>query len=96
VPEGLAPLARVVVVDGKAWTLDFLRSRQIIHDGDLTLTWAPGQRSVLDQRDITKGRDVGTVTAQRDDCGVSSDVPYDVTFAFVFHAFTPEGVIITE
>jgi len=101
VPDGIKPLARVVVVDGKAWALDLLRSRKKIHDGDLTLTWTPGQRSVLDQRDITRGRDVGTVTARRGDehsCDGDDprDVPYDVTFAFVFHAFSPDGVLITE
>ena len=96
VPAGIKPLARVVVVDGKAWALDLLRARRQIRDGDLTLTWTPGQHSVLDQRDITQGRDVGTVTAMRGGGDTLRDVAYDVTFAFVFHAFTPEGEIITQ
>lgn len=94
VPADITPLARVVVVDGKAWTLQHLREHGMIRDGDLTLRWAPGQRSVLDSRDITRGRRVGTVTATRGSGDAAADVVYDVTFAFVYHAFNPDGVII--
>lgn len=94
VPQGIAPLARVVVVGEKAWSLRLLREQGEIIDGDLTLKWKPGQRSILDKRDITQGRMVGTVTAQRQQGQVLNDVAYDVTFAFVFHAFNPDGVII--
>ena len=68
--------------------------RAAITSGDLVLNWMPGQRSALDRRDITAGRMVGTVTAQRQTDDGLVDIPYDVTFAFVFHAFTPEGKII--
>ena len=94
VPQGIAPLARVVVVEGQAWSLALLREKGSITSGDLMLTWMPGQRSALDRPDITAGRMVGTVTAQRQTGDGAVDVPYDVTFAFVFHAFTPEGKII--
>ena len=33
----------------------------LVSDG-ITITWKPGQNSALDQRDITRGRDAGTVT----------------------------------
>lgn len=92
VPEGIAPLDRVVVAGGKAWALGLLRKRGRITDGGVTLEWRPGQRSVLDTRDITEGRDVGTVTASKD----GADIPYEVTFAFVFHAFNPEVEIIKD
>lgn len=94
VPQGIAPLARVVVVEGQAWSLALLREKGTITSGDLVLNWMPGQRSALDRRDITAGRMVGTVTAQRQTDDGLVDIPYDVTFAFVFHAFTPEGKII--
>lgn len=93
VPAGIAPLARVVVVAGEAWTLALLRENTPLEHNDLILTWTPGQRSALDRRDITAGRMVGTVTAQQRIDGVLQDVPYDVTFAFVFHAFNPEAEI---
>ena len=44
---------------------------------------------------IAEGRDVGTVTVQRvEDHGKAVDVPYKVTFAFVWHAFEPDKQII--
>ena len=47
VPQGIAPLARVVVVEGQAWSLALLREKGSITSGDLMLTWMPGQRSAL-------------------------------------------------
>jgi hypothetical protein len=58
------------------------------------LTWKPGQNSALDQRDITRGRDVGTVTVTKKND--TSGETEDVTFAFVYHAFMPDHPIITE
>jgi len=57
------------------------------------LTWEPGQNSALDTRAIAEGRDVGNVLAQRRVGATLQDIPYDVTFAFVFHAFRPEGTL---
>ncbi|MEE8122836.1 MAG: hypothetical protein V3T93_01885 [Alphaproteobacteria bacterium] len=34
---------------------------------------------------------MGNVVVQRRGAGGVEDVPYDVTFAFVFHAFRPKG-----
>lgn len=94
-PQGIEPLARVVAVGDKAWSLQLLRERGRITDGNLTLSWVAGQNSALDTRQISQGRDVGNVIAQRRNAdGSVSDVPYDVTFAFVFHAFRPEGRMI--
>ena len=93
VPEGIAPLARVVVVEGQAWSLDLLREVTPLEIGDVVIDWRAGPNSALDTGRITSGRDVGTVTVRRkslDGAGYE-DVPYDVTFAFVFHAFRPEG-----
>lgn len=99
-PEGIPPMARVVVVRGKAGasaiSLAHVRkSSPLLIDGH-RISWAPGQASALDQRDIAKGRDVGTVRVTRDGAdGKALDAAYDVTFAFVFHAFHPDRKIVT-
>jgi hypothetical protein len=94
VPEFVFPLARVVVVDGRAWKLDYLREKGRVDYQDLVLSWKPGQNSALDTRAISAGRDVGSVTVQRRTDGQLADVSYDVTFAFVFFAFHPHGEYI--
>ena len=96
VPDGIAPLARVVVVGDTAWTLSLLRRRKRIDTGTVVITWTPGQNSALDSARIDEGRDVGTVTVQERRGSVLVDIPYDVTFAFVFHAFKPEGRLVGD
>ncbi len=93
-PKGIAPMARVVAVGTEAWALSLLKAKGRIESGDTVLSWQPGQNSALDTRAIAEGRDVGNVVAQRKTAdGSLEDIPYDVTFAFVFHAFRPEGTI---
>ena len=86
VPDGIAPLDRVVVVGDTAWSLDLIRRNTPLAVNGITIAWRPGQNSALDQRDITRGRDIGTVTVTRknDISGQPEDVAYDVTFAFAF------------
>ena len=91
-PEGIAPLARVVAIGKDAWALDLLRRKGRISTGDMVLTWEAGQNSALDTRAISEGRDVGNVVVQRRKGDGFEDIAYDVTFAFVFHAFQPDGV----
>ncbi len=95
-PEGIAPMVRVVAVGGEAWSLPLLRKKGTIIQGDLVLSWEAGQNSALDTRVIRRGRDVGNVVVQRRVGDGFEDVVHDVTFAFVFHAFHHEGVIHTE
>lgn len=95
-PQDIEPMARVVAVDDRAWSLRSLARRGRIEDGDLVLTWAAGQNSAVDQRDIAKGRDIGNVVVQRRSGGTLVDVPYDVTFAFAFFALRPKGRIVDE
>ena len=52
------------------------------------LSWAAGQASALDSRDIAQGADVGTVRVV--DAGGAA-VVHDMPFAFAFHAFHPNG-----
>lgn len=89
-PDGLPPMTRVVVIGDMAWSLPMLREKGWWSDGDLKITWEPGQNSALDTRKIANGRDVGNVVVTRD----GTDVAHEVTFAFVFHAFRPEGKIV--
>ena len=100
-PEGINPMARVVMVrsgtEPRAISLALLRDKKSVDIAGIKLSWRPGQASALDTSEIAKGRDVGTVLAQKlGDDGKLRDVPYDVTFAFVFHAFHPAHKIRTE
>ena len=92
-PSDIAPMKRVVAVGEQAWSLDLLREEGSIESGDLRLSWTPGQNSALDTRAIAKGRDVGNIVVQRMGPEGLEDIPYDVTFAFVFHAFRPGATI---
>lgn len=90
-PPGVPAMAYVVAVEGQAWTLDLVRQRKRIRSGDIVISWEPGNRSALDTAAITKGRDVGNVVVQRETASGPVDIPYDLTFAFVFHAFRPDA-----
>jgi hypothetical protein len=97
-PEGIEPMERVVVVETapgrhEAWALTLLRRRGAIEGADLVIQWQPGQASALDAASIRAGRDVGNVVVQRRQGDQLVDVPYDVTFAFAFHAFRPGSPI---
>jgi hypothetical protein len=92
-PGDVPALARVVKVGRQAWTLDSLKKKGRIEANGLVLTWEAGQASALDARVIAKGREVGNVTVQRKSAGGLEDVAYDVTFAFVFNAFHPDGTL---
>ena len=97
-PDGIEPMERVVAVETasgrhEAWALALLRRAGAIRTGDLLIQWQPGQASALDQSSIRAGRDVGNVVVQRQRGDRLADVPYDVTFAFVFHAFRPNSPI---
>jgi hypothetical protein len=90
------PLARVVVVGERAWALDLLMKRRKIEAGDLMLTWEPGQSSPLDAATIDAGRDIGNVVVQRRTASGLEDAVYDVSFAFAFRAFHPNGSLQWE
>jgi hypothetical protein len=80
-----------------AVALELLRKKGRLMLDDIELAWQAGQASALDHREVAKGRDVGTVTAQvRGPEGGRIDVPYDVTFAFVVYAFHPDVAILKD
>ncbi len=93
-PTDIAPMTRVVRVEGTAWSLPLLQQMGRIETSALVLTWAPGQNSALDSRAIAGGQDVGNVLVQRKTDAGLVDTAYEVTFAFVFKAFEPEGTLI--
>jgi hypothetical protein len=96
-PDHIAPMARVVTVDGKAWSLTLLREVGTITEGDMVMTWSTGQASALDTSTIAEGADVGNVVVQRRMAdGTLEDIAYGVDFAFAFHAFYPDAPIRTE
>jgi hypothetical protein len=92
-PDGIAPMAYVVAVGKQAWSLDVIRKKKSVIKDDLRLTWAAGQNSALDSGAIAEGRDIGNVVVQRRSAKGWTDAVHDLTFAFVFHAFVPDGVI---
>jgi hypothetical protein len=100
-PDGIEPMERVVAVETtpgrhEAWALALLRRRGTIESADLLIEWQPGQASALDKASLPAGRDVGNVIVQKRQGDELIDVPYDVTFAFVFHAFRPDSPIYKE
>ncbi len=96
IPEGINPMERVVVVGDQAWTVDLVRQQGEIASGDLRLSWLAGQNSVHDVQVISDGRDVGTIIVQRASETGLEDVRYDVSFAFTFAAFIPDGTLHSE
>jgi hypothetical protein len=95
-PDGIDPMERVIAVETRpgyheAWSLPLLRERGTIEAGDIVLKWEAGQTSALDKGIVAGGRDIGNVVVQRQQNG--PDIPYDVTFAFAFHAFRPNSPI---
>lgn len=96
-PEGITPMARVVVVrtDDRDTPLvvamDTVRMGRLYEQDGYRLTWTAGQASAIDRERIEEGRDVGTIRAYRPD---GSPAVYDVTFAFVAHAFHPDVAIV--
>ena len=95
-PDGLAPLARVVRVGDQAWALDLVRAKGELTTGDLRLAWEPGQASALDRSTIAEGFDVGNVRVQRRTAAGWEDAVYSVDFAFAFHAFYPGSEIVVD
>lgn len=87
-------LAYVVAVNSDAWPLKDVRQARRIENGNLVITWTAGMNSALSARQIKKGRDIGFVTVRRrNPDGTLVDIPHDVTFAFAFSAFHPQGLI---
>jgi len=96
-PEGIKPMERVVAFrqDGKLqiYALPLLANKKQVKSGKVMVKWSAGQSSALDKAQISLGRDIGNITVQENRNGNMVDIPYDVTFAFVVHAFHPDAKI---
>jgi hypothetical protein len=89
-----SPMSYVISIDEHAWLLSDLKEANIITYENIKLQWQAGMNSALDNRSIKKGRDIGFVSVmQKNSNGEYEDLPYDMTFAFVFKAFHPKGEI---
>ena len=87
-------LAYVVAVEGDAWPLKQVRDAGRIEFGDIVITWAGGMNSAPHKRHISNSRDIRFVTVRRRKTdGTLVDIPHNVTFAFAFQAFRPEGIL---
>jgi len=98
-PVGMPAMERVILVRGEepfAVALPVLERERRIEEGDIVVTWEPGQASALDTATIADGRDVGNVEVYRVVDGEKRPVVHDVTFAFVVNAFEPTLAIRTE
>jgi len=67
-----------------------------VESGNLVITWESGQNSALDTSAIARGRDVGNAVVRRKTAKGLVDAVYDVSFAFAFRAFYPDGKIHTK
>lgn len=92
-PQEIPPLAYVVAVEDQAWSIDLLRREGRIEADDLVITWEPGQNTAMGSAEIAQGQDIGNVIVQRRVDGELVDAVHDVTFAFSFNAFRPEGTL---
>jgi hypothetical protein len=95
-PQGIEPMARVVVARRETGAptivaMALIREKTPLRVGSFVFLWKPGQSSAVDTEKISEGRDVGTVEVYRErGSGERALIPYDVTFAFVAHAFHPD------
>ena len=87
-PHDIPMMARVVVVGERAWPVERLVAAGSLTEDGVTLRWDEGQASALDTGKIAEGREVGNLSVTDPD---GAPLVHDVTFAFVFHAFEPEG-----
>ena len=97
-PPGIGPMERVVAIETspdrhEAWSIDLVREQSEVRIGDLVIRWRPGQASALDASDIAGGREIGTVTVQRETDDGPRAVAFDTPFAFAFYAFRPDSPI---
>jgi hypothetical protein len=94
-PEDIPAMAHVVVVRTEGEPI-IVSLEKVRTDGfglrGYRIVYEAGVASALDDASIAEGRDIGTVRVTKD----GEDVPHDITFAFVAHAFHPDVRIVTR
>lgn len=88
-PFDIDPLSRVIRVGNRAWPLERLQTSEEITEAGVRIVWRSGMASALDARRIADARNIGSIRVF--DATTGEDVLHEVTFAFAFHAFAPEG-----
>lgn len=91
IPEGINPMDRFVVVGDTAWAVEQIKEQGRIETDEYVITWESGQNSVYHGREIARGLDVGNLLVQEKTSTGLADTRYEVTFAFTFAAFIPDG-----
>ena len=87
-PHGIPMMARVVVAGDRAWPMTRIVEAGTLTEDGVTLRWTKGQASALDSRALSEGREVGDLVVTDAD---GKPLVHDITFAFVFTAFEPDG-----
>ncbi len=88
-PHGISPLARVIRVGNRAWPLERLQNLETLTEAGVRIVWKSGMVSALDTSLIEHARDIGSIRVY--DANTGADVVHEFSFAFAFHAFTPNG-----
>ena len=91
-PQTIAPMEYVLVAEGRGVSASLLRKSSPLEFEGLQWHWKPGVASALDDLEIANGRDLGSFWVERD--GVL--VNHHLTFAFMFHAFKDERLILVD
>jgi len=87
--SGLPMMARIVRVEDRAWPMARVVDAGSLTEEGIKLSWREGQASALDTRSIARGREVGNIEVH--DAATGKPLAHEVTFAFVFQAFKPDG-----
>ncbi len=91
-PKNVPPMMRVIVVDDTAYSFPLIAEKKTFEEGDLRISFSGEHASALDKSRIKNGQAIPSVVVQKRGAdGTWHDTPYDVTFAFVFHAFKPKA-----
>ncbi|MEE9454092.1 MAG: DUF3179 domain-containing protein [Paracoccaceae bacterium] len=88
-PHGISPLARVIRVGNRAWPLERLQNLETLTEAGVRIVWKSGMVSALDTSLIEHARNIGSIRVY--DANTGADVVHEVSFAFAFHAFAPNG-----
>ncbi|MHA1127707.1 MAG: DUF3179 domain-containing protein [Alphaproteobacteria bacterium] len=88
-PFDIEPLSRVVHVGNRAWPLERLQNSETITEAGVRIVWRAGMATALGARRIADAKDIGSIRVY--DAETGEDVLHEVSFAFAFHAFAPEG-----
>jgi len=90
----LPPMEYIIVVGDEAWPMKLIKRVGSMKHSDLIIKWLPRQRSVLNNPTISSAHDIGNVVVMKDiGKGLYKPTNYVVTFAFVFDAFHPDGIV---